>query len=76
MVLVLKTSVGQLTASSNLALSAKKIAEQMLGNFLAPRPDSNSRALRSKAYREFGVASEAKESTKYFLSQANGGGFS
>jgi len=48
----------------------------MLGNFLAPRPDSNSRALRSKAYREFGVASEAKESTKYFLSQANGGGFS
>ena len=37
MVLVLKTSVGQLTASSNLALSAKKKTEHLLSFFLGIR---------------------------------------
>ncbi len=39
MVLVLKTSVGRPTASSNLALSAKKNNDQRVVIFLCPRPE-------------------------------------
>ena len=68
-VLVLKTSVGQLTASSNLALSAKLKIRPSGRIFNLLVLNSNSRALRSNAYREFGEMSEVKKCLHFFTNE-------
>ncbi len=66
MVLVLKTSVGQLTASSNLALSAKKNNVHLDVIFLAPWSRFDLAGDTEWRDREFGVMSEAEKCLYFF----------
>lgn len=66
-VTVLKTVVGQLTASSNLALSAKH--SDPIGVVLFGGGDSGSRVLHPQNDREFGVMSEMKKCLHFFMNE-------